>query len=245
MRSSCIRSAVVAVVVLFGAPLHAMTLDVGSIDNGRYSNAGVAGATASIVAGRNNAVSVRNWFAFDLSGIDTGGIVGKVSVTSATLSIAAANGTWTAEDLVYSVFDFKSDINALISRSTNAAIYDDLGSGRSYGQSVHLQNGNRLDPMSAVSVVLSSFALKDLDKAIRTNTVFALGGAVSSPDAGSSSYRLWFGSSGAKGGEEGFNPAGTLSLTYEVLPAVPLPAGLPLLLAGLGCLAALRRLRAV
>lgn len=231
MVSSSFRSAIVAVGVLLAAPLHATTLDLASFDNGRYSNAGVAGTTASIVA------------AFDLSGIDTGGVAGKVNVTAATLNIASANGSWTAEDLVYSVFDFSGEINELTSRLKNLSIYDDLGSGRSYGQSVHLQTGHRLDPMSLVSVVLSSHALKDLDRAIKTNTMFALGGTVSTSDAELSSYRLWYGSSGARGGDDGFAPAGTLSLTYEILPAVPLPAGLPLLLAGLGCLAALRRLR--
>ncbi len=70
----------------------------------------------------------RNFFSFDLSSLD----MTNKQVVSAKLVVPT--GIYDGQNLTYSLYDVSTDVNTLADTSViNLAIYNDLGSGTSYG----------------------------------------------------------------------------------------------------------------
>lgn len=187
------------------------TVEVSSFDNGWYRSDGQHDPNnTNIVA--SEAFGFRNFFAFDLSNI-----VGEV--VSATLTIEGDNGS--SFDLgtfaTYSVFDVDTPVTDVISGNGGISAYDDFGSGTLLGTTdFDVETG--FGPVPEVQIALLS-ALRDVN--------LALGGQYVVGGQATNTSFLW-GNSGGIG-------AATLHLeVVEEFPAVPLPAGLPLMATAFG-----------
>lgn len=162
-----------------------------------------------------------NVFRFDLAGITQ-------TIIGATLSIVATgNSSGVAENVGYSVWDMTTDLSNLGNRANQLAAYTDAQSGKLYGTTT-LATRTGFAAMPAVSILLNSDAIADLNAA--RGGLFGIGG---NSTVTSSSQFLWLNSNAAE-------PVASLELTFA---AIPLPAGLPMLLGALGALGLLRRVR--
>lgn len=146
--------------------------------NGGALNQGWWSATATNNIGNQNFIvgtvdsdSYNDFFTFEL-----GGIIAQDPVVSATLQINDV-GSGTGYPVTYSLFDVSTDAFTLnnIGNNPNASIYDDLGSGNSYG-SVFL-SGN---PTSPFDIVLNANAINDINAIIPgEGAFFSIGGTLS------------------------------------------------------------------
>ncbi|MEP1198253.1 VPLPA-CTERM sorting domain-containing protein [Tateyamaria sp.] len=213
------KSAVLAAaLILGGAAASAATFTTNTYDNGWYRNDGIHGPTnTNIITGVSGSFSFRSFFAFNLASA-----VGQ-TVTSAKISFFGANGSFVSPlgTETLGLFDVGTSAASIVNGTAGTAGYSDLGSGNSYGTHIYSAPSGTL--MQAFSVSLTSAALTDINSLLSgSNYDFLIGSHLLT--VGSTAERLWSGS--------GFLPAA--SLTLETTPPVPLPAGLPLLLAGLG-----------
>ncbi|MBN1795779.1 MAG: hypothetical protein JW804_03830 [Sedimentisphaerales bacterium] len=155
----------------------------------------------------------RNFFTFDLSSLSD-------AVLSATLQLTRFKYLSTADSETLGIFDVTTDAATLNDKNgINAAIYNDLGSGTSYGQFEVLSTGSEDD---VLSFSLNSAAIANINSA--AGGWFSIGGAI-----------LSFGSP-IYGGAEGLfgfshEEDGTQCLVLEVIPEP-----ISVLLLGLGAL---------
>jgi hypothetical protein len=156
----------------------------------------------------------RNFFIFDLSSIDHRIVGGSLHLWQPSGGFLSPTGSE-----VYQLFDVVTDLDELGQR-WGVDIFDDLGTGTSYGAYV----ATDADEHTLIEIPLSAAALLDLNAATR---LFALGGAVTSLDD-LMNDELIFGSSGNLH-------------AYLVLETVPLPGAAWLLLSALPMLGHLRR----
>jgi hypothetical protein len=201
---------------------------VDSFDNGWYESDGSHDSTNdNVILGSYLSGNYRNWFAFSTSGLSE-------AVTGATLVFRSGNGSWQGDATeTIEVYDVTTSSASVVASSAASsagglATYADLGSGTFFGSVT--TSGSFDVSMPEIRVTLNSDAIAAINAA-RTgaDTNFLVGGLLASDDGGD---WIFSSSSGV--------PAATLELTTA---AVPLPAGLPLLAAGLGALAFLRRRR--
>jgi len=158
--------------------------------------------------------SSHNFFSFDLSLL-------YLPVTSARLELTRFNYLSSAESETLGLFDVLTDAVTLNNNvGTSESIYDDLGSGISYGEFEILSDGLSTD---VLSFELNAAAISDINAA--RGGWFSIGGALLSP----SSPAGIFGSS-QDGGEQ--------RLVLEVIPE---PG--TLFLFGIGVLLVRRRSR--
>ncbi|GGE21424.1 hypothetical protein GCM10011360_07570 [Primorskyibacter flagellatus] len=237
------------------APATAATVTLTSVDNGWIDHTGsldtVVATNSSILAGVSIAQNRRfaNWVLFDLDQI-TG-----TSVTAATLIYRGGNGEVIKNGnftLNFYLAAVRPDTaTKLATRTGGIDVYNDVnfenaaaGAGtytdRPFGLAAEITDPVQT-PMPEISITLNSLGRFDITQTMTgTDRYFAFGGSVFATASGT--YGLWS-SSGGLG-------AATLilegpDLAYAVTTgAVPLPASLPLLLAGVGGLAVLRRRRA-
>ncbi|MEM9342474.1 MAG: VPLPA-CTERM sorting domain-containing protein [Pseudomonadota bacterium] len=159
----------------------------------------------------------RNYFTFDLSGL-----VGQV-ITSIELQVRRYGQTSAGN---YTLWDVDTSAADLAQRNTlDTSIFNDLGSGDSYGSTFVATGGSTND---VISFTLSGDAIADANAAI--GGYFSVGGTFDG------SGLLFTGSSSEPGN---FGSGFTQQLVIETTP-VPLPAGGLLLLTGLGGVAALK-----
>lgn len=162
-------------------------------------------------------VSHRSYFTFDLSGL-----VGQV-ITSLTLNLRRYDQTGTVE---LGFWDVSTSAADLAQRNVyNPAIWEDLGTGTSYGSSGPIADGASTD---VLSFSLNADAVADANAAI--GGYFSIGASVNGPG-------VIFASSGGEPGNGG--PGYTQDLVLETV--VPLPAAGWLLPVALGGLFAVRR----
>jgi hypothetical protein len=127
----------------------------------------------SLLSGAGVERFVNNFFIFDISAL-------TAPVSSAVLSLQlydAFSGTG-KDSLTYSLFDVSTNLAVLNSHTggTNLAIFDDLGSGKSYGS---FSISTFLGTAHVVSLDLNSAGLDDLNAAIDKKAQhFAIGGTL-------------------------------------------------------------------
>lgn len=154
-------------------------VDLSAAFRGWYNSDGAnngRGAAANYAAGRcdvnppcaSSAVTVRNWFQFNLANV-----TGR-TITGATLFLdnPAGNGFLSVNPSeTYSLFDITTSLNTL-GTATGVSIYDDLGTGTSFGS----RSMSSADNGTSVAMALNSAALTALSGAQGAN--FGVGGAI-------------------------------------------------------------------
>jgi hypothetical protein len=144
----------------------------------------------------------RNFFSFDLS-------TQNLPVISATLELTRFNYLSSAESETFGLFDVSTDAATLNNNvGTSESIYNDLGSGVSYGQFEVLSEGLSTDELS---FELNAAALSDINAA--KGGWFSIGGAL-----------LSFGSPVGSGTEALFGSSQDGGVQRLVLEVVPEPA---------------------
>ncbi len=176
---------------------------------------------SNVYAGHTFFNTARNFFTFDLSGLS---LAEDEKVVSASLSgLAYSTGGVTSGvslTVLYTLFDVSTDAETLNKNdSLNLAIYDDLGTGNSYGNREFSNEQYEYD----FEMSLNELAFLDIMGA--QGGYFSIGGAATIFSESGEGYI--FGSSGET----------PYSLSIETqISAVPLPAALPLYGAGLAVL---------
>jgi hypothetical protein len=162
---------------------------------------------------------LRNFFTFDLSALNSTHVI-----TSARLELQRSAISGDAVE-IYGLFDVSTDAATLNNNNgTNASIFNDLGSGKSYGTF----NVSTTDTNDLLAFTLNSAALADIDLA--KGGFFSIGGALLSIDNPDITEYLF----GFSGGAQRL-----IVETDSVAQPIPTPALLPGLV-GLG-MAALRK----
>lgn len=186
-------------------------------------------ANDNYFTGKLAGVEYRSFFSFNLTGL-----AGKV-ITGLELQLRRYDQSGTG---TVTFHDVSTPTSVLYTTGPNLGVFDDLGSGNSYGSAV-LDAGARTD---VLGFVLNAQAVADANAAL--SGFFSIGAT--------------FSGDGYFGARSGYELSGTifgntqsvqrLVVTYEDAPppppAIPLPASLPLLAAGLAGLVALRRKKA-
>ena len=165
------------VAVLLGlalaAPLAAQAIP--TTDRGYYDATGAHDPTSTGYRAGNALIGStyrRNFFTFDLSGIDE-------SVTAATLMVWNRSTTWDSVDSseTYVVYDVATPLPDLLAGTGGLACYDDLGTGTTFGSYIL----TALDVESEILIPLNAAGLAAVNGAIGGD--FALGGAFTTLDA--------------------------------------------------------------
>jgi hypothetical protein len=226
---------------LFSVGASAAPITVETFDNGWYSqnnnsSGDLTAGVSNINVGWNQVTGAtyRNWLAFDLSAL-----AGQ-NITSATLTFHGGNGTYDSPKIeTLGLFDYIGSINSLIADQSGVGIYNDLGSGASYGQ-IAVPS-----PLGMFSITLNAAAINALNAAVgNTDRRFVIGGSLLSI-AASHDGSNWYNDGQLfriTGPTSALDHAAYLSL--ETSP-VPVPAALPLFASSLigGFFAARRKRR--
>lgn len=206
---------------------------IGAVDIGHYSDDGSHDPSSQFIfTGFDDPDFYNNFFVFDLSS------AAGQTVSSATLTITPP-GSWFSSDLqeTYEVFDFTGSISDLVAGSGGVAAFNDLGSGVSYGSAIIDTSSSMFGgSMPTVDIALSGAAISDLNALIAASLFdFAIGGSCVSCEAVANIQGLWTGTGGLTNVE--------LSLDFAPVSEVPIPAALPLFMAGLAGLRLVQRKR--
>lgn len=210
---------------LFSVGAAAAPVNIDAFDNGWYaqnnnSSTAYTYGVSNINVGwnRTTGATFRNWLAFDLASL-----VGQ-NITSATLTFRGGNGTADSPKTeTLGLFDYTGSINSLVGDASNVGIYNDLGSGASYGQA------NVSSPLGMFSITLTAAGINALNAAIAnaSDHRFAVGGSLLSIAAVHDGDN-WYNDGQLftiSGPQQALGSAAYL--TVEASP-VPLPATLPL-----------------
>ena len=173
---------------------------------------------SNVVVGDSTNYLYRNFFTFDLSGLSLAPNeeIVSASFSGFTYTIAVAGGLYETMEL----YDVSTDAAILnYNVGVNPAIYEDLGTGNSYGSHDFYESDSDKD----FSMELNGFGIADMYAA--QGGFFSIGGALATLDqSGQEEWVFAF---------SHVNPMPyTLSIETQI-SAVPLPAALPLYGAGL------------
>lgn len=146
-----------------------------------------AGHGTHAVPGNHN-----NYFTFDLSGISD-------TITTASLNLFTYEAA--GSSINYELFDVTSPLSEVHATGTNAAVYDDLMTGVSYGSFIY----NSSDSNEFRSILLNADGISALNSAIGGE--FGIGGTVTGGIEGSSpppipepeTYAMWLAGLGLLG----------------------------------------------
>jgi hypothetical protein len=203
------------------------SLTVNATDSGWYDDTGWHEPdNLNYAVGEEVVFIYHNFFVFDLSSV-------SATVTSAVINIYSPesppqffDGYQSMDPFeTYVLYDVSTDIAVLTSGPREVAVFEDLGTGTSYGE----YDVSAADNGQFVSITLNADALDNINNGAG---LFAIGGAVSTIDS-TPNNEIIFASSG-----EPSVPAPYLTLT-----TVPIPAAIWLFGSGLIGLAGLARRR--
>ena len=200
----CLLASAVGLVVGAGQ-VQAGLMTLQSTDNGWYDNAGNHSTTnTNTWTGTDGSIYRNSFYNFDVSSLSGS------TITSASITFFAGNGYYQTSDSFETLEIW--DVNTTPGLGSSLAVYNDLMSGVRYGQT-DVATPSSLDPMPAVTVVLSSQSFND----ILDDNFFSLGAHISTlaPNA----YQvLWASSS--------WLPAAQLTVETTTANTVPEPASL-------------------
>jgi PEP-CTERM motif len=199
-------------------------ISLNASDAGRVSDAGTGSTlNTSYLAGYNTAgggVTFRDWFAFDLSGIS-----GGVANASITIFEPANGFVSNVTPLNFALYDVTSSTATVLGGGTGlTSVYNDLGSGNSYG-SVNVTSANN---GTNITINLSGTFIADF--IAHEGTTLLIGGAVTTSLPHNSFEEIFNGS----GSETSGLTAGSVVLHFT-----PVPEPSTYALVGVGALAGL------
>jgi len=220
-------------ILLLPSPLWASTITFstsdsqfspGSDNQGWWSGTLPASGTANdnYAVGQLGGALLRDFFTFDLSSLNLAG----QKVTGATLELTRFTYVGTDASETIEFFDVSTSAATLNNNfGTNAAIFNDLGTGTSYGSFVVPS----YSPSTTLTVTfgLNGGALANITSA--AGGFFSIGGSLQTIGAG--------GDQGLFGFSASTFGAGTQQLRIETVPTVPEPTSMLLLGSGIVTLA--------
>jgi hypothetical protein len=220
--------ATVAMLLVFSAPAYAASLEFNTFEtpfNAPDDNQGwwhsILGHSqnGNYIVGRESQFAIfHNFFTFDLSSLSD-------PIVAARLEIQRFSSNSLDPTETYELFDVSTDAATLNAFGpANAAIFNDLGTGNSYGAFVLDIGAN---PADLLSFPLNNTAVNDINAA--AGGFFSVGGVVTSAPFFAFDQTL-FGASGSSGIQR---------LVVETT-AVPEPSMWVLLATGLGVMAGIR-----
>jgi hypothetical protein len=146
----------------------------------------------SYTVGRQGPWELRNFFTFDLRSLELGGrtVVAATLVLARTVEVGDATET-------LGLFHVATDAATLnFNQGNDAAIFDDLGSGTSYGEAtINLEPAPAPGSANLLRIPLNAAALSEI--AAAAGQFFSIGGALTNIPAGYNQYL--FGSSSGLG----------------------------------------------
>ena len=210
MKKVLLSVLIFAGILCVNTPAHAIILN--AVDSGWYRDTGYHDSSnTNYIVGKDSNSIYRNWFVFDLTSFSD-------LIISATLRLDTADVSATGD---YSIFDVSTGISALRAGGTGlTSIYDDLGTGSSYGLGTIPDSHDNVNKDFA----LNSTAIADLSNA---SGLFALGGSYST----TCGYAF------------GASSVGTRQLILETDPKNVVPEPTTMILFGIGMAGAFVRKR--
>lgn len=184
------------------------SLTINAIDSGWYDDTGWHQPdNLNYAVGEEVVFIYNNFFVFDLSSVSE-------TVTSAVINIYSPespaqffDGYQSMDPFeTYVLYDVSTDISVLTSDSGGVAVFEDIGTGNSYGE----YDVSAADNGQFVSITLNADALDNINTAAG---LFAIGGAISTIDL-TPNNEIIFASSSEPG----------VPSPYMVLTTVPVPA---------------------
>lgn len=192
------------------------------LNQGWWSNGwGGLNDNPNVVVGDSTNYLYRNFFSFDLSGLS---LAPNEEITNATLSgftyrIEVAGDAYET----WKLFDVSTDAATLnYNDGVNPAIYEDLGTGNSYGSRDFYESESNTN----FAMTLNDFAVNDI--ALAQGGWFSIGGMLTTLDFSGQNEWVF-----------AFSHDNSMPYTLDIetqISAVPLPAALPLYGAGLAVL---------
>ena len=200
---------------------------VNATDSGWYDDTGWHQPdNLNYAVGEEVAYIYNNFFVFDLSGVSETVTYAVINIYSPESPAQFFDGYQSMDPFeTYALYDVSTDIAVLTSDSGGVEVFQDIGTGTSYGE----YDVSAADNGQFVSITLNADALDNINNGAG---LFAIGGAVSTIDS-TPNNEIIFASSG-----EPSVPAPYLTLT-----TVPIPAAIWLFGSGLIGLAGLARRR--
>ena len=181
-----------------------------AIDQGWYTSSGSSsGDNTSYSIGELNG-EYRNWFAFDLSGIN---LLAGESIISASLTVVKGGYKGDAQE-EWALTSIESNVSDLINGTgTGLTIFDDLADGSAYGAATLTAAGG-IDSLINVNLTGAN-VFTDIDSSLASlDGLFAIGGYLSTIDSGNTEVLF-----NGTGGTDFFKSVLTIETTIVPVPA--------------------------
>jgi len=228
MATSLSRSVVALPLIVLMANANAATISIDATESGWITSDGLPtnnedseNYVVGVVSFGGTSTEHRNWFLFDLSGVDETVTSASLNIYNPTSDVDIVDGFNSIDRTeTYSLFSYESSITDL-SDELGLGSYDDLGDGTLFG-SVTVSDA---DNGTVISIALNGDAIDAINSATGP---FVFGGALTSLSGQTDFSELLFG---------GTFPEFTREL---VLTTVPVPAAIWLFASACGLMGTLK-----